>query len=322
MSLKYICKRCNNKTTTHINDLKKHLMKKKKCPLDKNTFVKYSNDQILVLSLIPYEDDKQCIDESEIEHLEKSDRISKNMNQLFDDLCMIQKDKLKCCKYCNKEFPKISDLKKHVLISCFLNEIDKKNKSTSDININGDYNLINNSINNNFITNNNNVNIYLNIKNPVPFDEKWNLSEINRLTKIGLIFSNFMYSELLEHILQNENNLNVIIDKDNNSGMVYKNDIDKYIEMKSKDIVYKTMEKLHDNLLDITKSDLNSYASLHKDTTKQINKKYNDYLESVPLSDRVNNIILEILDKKKHDAKSIADKVINANIILDEKQIL
>ena len=130
------------------------------------------------------------------------------MNQLFDDLCIIQKDKLKCCKYCNKEFPKISDLKKHVLISCFLNEIDKKNKPASEININGDYNLINNSINNNFITNNNNVNIYLNMKNPVPFDDKWNISEIDRLTKIGLIFSNFMYSELLERILENENNLN------------------------------------------------------------------------------------------------------------------
>jgi hypothetical protein len=322
MSLKYICKRCNDKTTTHINDLKKHLIKKKKCPIDKNTFLKYSNDQILVLSLIPYENEKQCIDESEIEHLKKSDKISKNMNQLFDDLCIIQKDKLKCCKYCNKEFPKISDLKKHVLISCFLNEIDKKNKPVSEININGDYNLINNSINNNFITNNNNVNIYLNMKNPVPFDDKWNISEIDRLTKIGLIFSNFMYSELLERILENENNLNIVIDKDNNLGMVYKNDIDKYIEMKSKDIVCKTMEKLHDNLLDITKSDLNSYANLNKETTNQINKKYKDYLESAPLSNRVNEIILAILDKKREDAKSMAEKVISANNIFDEKQIL
>jgi len=51
------------------------------------------------------------------------------------------------------------------------------------------------------------------------------------------MISQFMYTELLEEILKNDINLNVIIDKEKNSGMVYKNNIDKYIQMKLKDII-------------------------------------------------------------------------------------
>ena len=58
-----------------------------------------------------------------------------------------------------------------------------------------------------------------------------------------------MYTKLLEEILKNEINLNIIIDKNDNSGMVYKNDIDTYIKMKIKDIIDKTMEKLKNHLL-------------------------------------------------------------------------
>ena len=121
-----------------------------------------------------------------------------------------------------------------------------------------------------------------------------------------------MYSELLEQILQNEINLNVIVDKNNNLGMIYKNDVDKYIEMKSKDIVSNTMKKLHENLLEITNSDLNTYMNFNKkDNQSSIDKKYKDYLNSAFLNDRVNEVILNILDSKKYDAKNIAEKIIN-----------
>jgi len=68
-----------------------------------------------------------------------------------------------------------------------------------------------------------------------------------------------MYTELLEEILKNDINLNVIIDKDNDSGMVYKNNIDKYIQMKLKDIISNTMEKLNNHLNDINKDDSRSF---------------------------------------------------------------
>ena len=68
-----------------------------------------------------------------------------------------------------------------------------------------------------------------------------------------------MYTELLEEILKNDINLNVIIDKTNDSGMVYKNNIDKYIQMKLKDIISNTMEKLNNHLNDINKDDSRSF---------------------------------------------------------------
>jgi hypothetical protein len=59
-----------------------------------------------------------------------------------------------------------------------------------------------------------------------------------------------MYKNFLKEILNNEINLNVVIDKENNDYcMVYKNNIDKYIQMKSKDIVENTMKKLNCQLL-------------------------------------------------------------------------
>ena len=63
-----------------------------------------------------------------------------------------------------------------------------------------------------------------------------------------------MYTSLLEEILKNEINLNVIIDKDDDSSIVYKNNIDKYINIKSKYIVSNTMDKLNKHLMDLHKS--------------------------------------------------------------------
>ena len=326
MSLNYICKRCSY-STSHLNDLKRHITKKKKCILNKDVFIKYSNDQILVFSLIPYENNVQNMDESEIEHLKSSDKITKNINELLEYLDQIHKEKLKVCKFCSKDFCKINDLKKHVIITCFHSELERRENETklSNLNINS-FNTNNHCTFNNIKNQNNNVNIFLNIKTPVPFDENWNLSEINRLTKIGLIFSNFMYSELLEQILQNEINLNVIVDKNNNLGMIYKNDVDKYIEMKSKDIVANTMKKLHENLLEMTNSDLNTFINFNKkDNEKSIDKKYKDYLDSAFLNDKVNEVILNILDSKKNDAKNIAEKIIgqqtdNQNVCVNLQQ--
>jgi len=87
-----------------------------------------------------------------------------------------------------------------------------------------------------------------------------------------------MYTDLLEKILKNDINLNVIIDKEKESGMVYKNNIEQYIHMKMKDIIDKTMTKLNVHLNDINKSDTNSFQEVIKYSRQMINKKYIDYM--------------------------------------------
>ena len=66
---------------------------------------------------------------------------------------------------------------------------------------------------------------------PIPFEDKWILSHISDGEQFRIMMSKFMYSDLLESILENKLNNNVIIDDDKKSGLVYINHNDKYISM-------------------------------------------------------------------------------------------
>jgi hypothetical protein len=141
-------------------------------------------------------------------------------------------------------------------------------------------------------------------------DEKWNISNINNVEK--LIFSKIMYTNLLTEILKNEINLNVIIEKDNDSGIIYKNDIDKYIKIKSEDIIDKTMLKLKEHLLSIN-NDSEDYCL--KDclniSKTNIEKKYEDYIQHNDVKVNVSNIIKNIYNIKKDDALEISKIVLD-----------
>ena len=180
-------------------------------------------------------------------------------------------------------------------------------------------NIINNTTNNitnNNTTNNNttnnitniiNNNINLEIKNIMPFDKNWDISKIDLKTKFFIIFNKLMYTTLLEELLKNNINLNIIIDKNNNSGIVYKNDIEEYIEMKLKDIANKTMEKLKNQLLeinndlkDIVLEEINDYYR------KIITKKYIDYKNDKDIQQQVILCLSNLFEKKKDDAIKIS----------------
>jgi hypothetical protein len=198
------------------------------------------------------------------------------------------------------------------MLRCFFNELnkstDKNEKTFINNSINGDYNTIiegdSNVVNSNNITNNN---MYIEIKTPIPFDSEWDISKIEDIIKERCIFSTKMYTALLEEILKNEINLNVIIDKENDSGIVYKNDIDKYIKMKSKDIVDNTMDKLKNHLLEInTNSDKNCLIDCLDASKKIIKKKYDKYNNDKNLQKHITTIISDIYETKKGEAITIS----------------
>jgi hypothetical protein len=116
---------------------------------------------------------------------------------------------------------------------------------------------------------------------------------------------------LLEEILKNEINLNIIMDNESDSGMVYKNDIVKYVEMKSKDIVEKTMEKLNNQLLDINNDDKVLFNDIMDYCRKMINKKYIDYQKDEAIQKNVEKLLINMYETKKHQAKEMAEKVLN-----------
>jgi hypothetical protein len=329
MTVKYICKRCNYDTNLY-KDLFKHLLKKKICNRNIGSY-KYSDDKLLILSIIPHNNSVHDIDEKELDFLDNSDILYENRKELFNELENINIKKNKTCKFCNESFTRLCDIRKHLSKKCFYQELHnriskiKSDKDNDQINILSNYNIgnttnnSNNNINNNSnninnsnnnITNNNNI--YLNIKTPIPFDDKWDISKIDDKTKMYIVFNKLMYTTLLEEILKNDTNLNVIIDKKSDSGIVYKNDNEEYIEMKLKDIVNKSMEKLENQLLDINKDVKNFITDeYHTHNRRMITKKLNDYNKNDNLQNNVINCISNTFNQYKNNAINLSEKIIN-----------
>jgi Fe-S cluster assembly iron-binding protein IscA len=191
--------------------------------------------------------------------------------------------------------------------------IDNNEKELKNLNIN--YNTINNN------TINNITNITVNIVNPIPFDQNWDLSSIKESDKLHLMLSKLMYTHLLEEILKNNINLNVIIDKNKEYGIVYKNNFEKYIKMEITDIVKNSMDKLHKNLLDINE-DLKNNIFLDKYMldykNKDINKKYDFYNTDENTQNIVNKFISDIFYSKNDDSVQIMKDFLSNEEIINE----
>ena len=195
------------------------------------------------------------------------------------------------CKLCNKIFLEKYNLNKHI--------------KTHNINnsIIGDNNII--------------QNINININTPIPFDKDWDLSQISELNIYKLLFSKFMYSKLLEEILKNEINLNVIIENESDSGLVYKNDNDKYVNMNIKDITEKSIIKLNKHLLDLNNHLDTVILEDHLKNIKTIiDNKFNDYINNNNnIKDGVNRVIKDRYLLNNKDAILLCNKIADNNII-------
>lgn len=312
MSSLYICKKCEYKTSNY-NDLKKHINIKKKCPKNIES-INYSDDQLLILSLLPYIDNKHIINIDEVKHLNESTFLYKNKKELLNILDNIDKNKLKKCKFCEMTFNKIIDLRKHLLLNCFYEQLNNKKNIDIEKNPINSNNIYNNSLNtvntiNSNNINNNNVNLlYFDIKTPVSFDENWDMSKIDK--KSNITCSNVMYTRLLKELLENENNLNVVIDNENESGIVYKNNEDKYIQMKSNEIADTTMKKLKNCLNEINeynKGEIMSEILTH--SRRIIEKKHIDYMKDENTKNIVQKLICNIYQTKKKDALDILNNI-------------
>jgi hypothetical protein len=194
----------------------------------------------------------------------------------------------------------------------------KRNNINNSITITEQNNTLNNNITNitNNITNHITNHIYIDIKPTIPpisFDDDWDLSAIGSTTQLGILFSKLMYSALLEELLKNDKNLNVILDANSESGIVYKNDNEKYIEMKNKDIIDKTMEKLKNQLLEINKTSktfmLDEEFFVH--CRRMITKKQIDYDKDIEIQNNIIQLMSELYEKKKDNSLNILQYVID-----------
>jgi hypothetical protein len=250
------------------------------------------------------------------------------------------------CNLCNKQFSNNRSLKTHQKNVCKEIKMDNKTEIKIDNNIEKDNtktieslekeNIINsNNVEHSTITeHNNNVehstimehsnntdnsvdnsvnNNYINITIVNSFDQKWSTDHIDDKMKFILLLNNSKFTSTLENILENEVNLNVLLDNDSKNGLVYENNALKKITVK--DIVAKTMEKLHKHLADFSK-DIGTY-DISKDVIdsqmKLANKKYNNYKLNKETQKSVNTCIQDIYHKKQKKAVSVINKT-NDNI--------
>ena len=303
--MSYECKRCFHKFKQKP-DIVRHLNRTKICIRTPESY-QYDESELIELSLI--------------------NMNSKNKNNKYS------------CINCNKCYTRDNYLKIH-LTKCKglknnLLKIDENNNEIKNINnsyvINTNNNINNNTNNNtnnitNNITNNNNININfnLNFEPPVPFDEDWNLTDIDSSKKTELILSQLMYTQLLKEILNNDKNLNIIYEQNTDTGIVYKNDNEKYVNMNFNDIIENTMNKLKNYLLNFVNDSINNNGlkQILEQIPEIIQNKHNNFINKDDVKNHVKHYMGIIFTSKKEDSikilnnlKNIENKPVNENII-------
>ena len=319
----YECKRCFYKTKLKT-DMKRHLNKKIKCPRILESY-KYNEKDLEELSLIVENDESNLITTKELYCLTENDiKVSNNKD---DVLLYISHHKLTKCLFCNAEYTRFYDLKRHIKNTCKYfntknnkNEIIESDKSNVKVQNNIQQNITNN---NQQITNNITINVYNNSNLAqngniviLPFDQNWDVSKIDEKQKLILFLEDKKYSKTMEEILQNEKNLNIILDKDSDLGLIYKNDVEKFINMKSNDIIDKAMNKIYNHLIDFyDEMKDKGYTLTELDSHKElIEKKFEEFNcnKDKKTKEYVKNILFDIFDKNK-------DKVIERFIQFNAK---
>ena len=308
--INYKCKRCDF-TSKYYNDIYRHISKKKVCTKNLEAY-NYSDEELFKLSIIPYYNNLQDID---VNLLKNRNKNVLNKSKFLEILKNIDKNKVKECPFCNGKFNKITDLKNHIILECA--SLESSNITVISNNTNNNSNNINNINSNNTNNTNNTItinNLTINNVNPISFDQEWDISHLSIAEKESLLLSMYQYIKTLDFILKNKNNQNVLIDKESNSGLVFKNNnIEK---MNINDILDKSFDKLYCSLNnfcdDIKNNNLYELDVNIIDKKKiEIKDKYNGYHENNNIKNNVNNLLNESFEKVKNQTNETFNNIDN-----------
>ena len=353
--MNYECKRCFHKTKQKI-EMKRHLERKKKCLIKNIKYLKYSDSELYDISmekikkcdLIYIENDvnknnyiiedefnKEIFNEESINEYEINNEnhvINHENHEINNENHEINNENHKINEIINENNQEIIDENnyKNIKNKFKLNEIkyicnncdlvlhnkSNLNRHKKKCNNKKVINITNNTLNQNII------NINLNI--PRPFDEDWDITKIDKTLRNMLLLSNMKYTKTLEYILDNDANLNVVINDESNSGIVYTNGPEKFRPMKIDDIINKSMDKLHKqlnsfyiNLKDEKDEFLldNNILDLVKDTT---DKKYESFKNNKIINEKVKEFITNIYNNKRNETLKVYELLCTD----DEKALL
>jgi hypothetical protein len=307
----YQCHRCfyycKNK-----KDMKKHLGRKNECVRNVDSYY-YSDVQIQELSFKNKQEKDLIYVETKDETDLVDDKWEYSENSFNQLVLSYKKNNKKICCFCKKEFFRKYELLRHLeKKQCGILKEKTQNSTVQNTYIekNIEQNIENQQINNQQI-NNININVYNNsniidseakkiLKN---FNEEWDISKIDIQKKLLLLLSDNKYSNTMEEILKNDKNMNVLLDENNQSGIVFQEN--KFMNVDNDEIIVSTMYKLYNHLLkfysDIKDDDdnlVNKDLKKHKDN---IQEKYNDFNKSKITKELVKNILIDIFHTKKEE---------------------
>jgi hypothetical protein len=302
--------------------MKRHLERKTKCPRILESY-KYNEKDLDIESLQPVE--KNNIIDNKLE--------GNNNNNIEDIINSIAVNKIKKCVYCGVEFSRHYELKRHIKNNCklFNCNVDVQKTEKVEKNENFEKKFVQNNITNN-ITNTQINNITINVYNNkdtqnilLPFDQNWDVSSIDDKQKLILFLADKKYSRTMEEILQNDKNNNIIFDKDTDLGLVYKNDVDKFINMNTNDIIDKAMCKIYNHLIDFYDDIKNKgYSVSELDSHKElVNQKFEEFNsdKTAKTKDYVKNILVDVFDKNKEKVIERFIKFNSENVIDDQNKV-
>lgn len=344
------CVRCGH-TTNKKSNMIVHLKKKKQC-IKKLESLKYSNEEIFIMSTMRKNDKEVSKNKcsycnknyssnsflqkhikfyckkkgKEIDSLKLSDNKDIIIN---DDDINNSQIKENIMKNDEKKKDTISIENQELLQSCNQKEdiISPNNDSVVPVQIsyesakmNGisenleQNNTIIENQHNTYNTINNNIYIINLPKMPISFDQEWDTKHIDMYLKQLLLLTDNKYTELLKQILENKNNLNVILDKNSDMGYVYDSD-NNYKNMEKDEIVNLSMKKLHDELNKI-KDEVIQHSKIPIDIENQCNiieNKYKEFINDKNIKNSVNGCISDIFDKQKEEALEIFNNINQEN---------
>lgn len=324
----YQCRRCLHITKQKC-DMVKHLNKKKKCIKRPIVYViddtKLYNDSLIKIYNNEEKADEGKADDEKINDMKNNYMKNNDINEgkinneedkdeIIESTSEDSSEKY-ICKKCNKIFSRKYTLTRHNLKNCkIINENDNNNENNNtNILNNNSYNTSNNTNN---IETQNIINFNFNLMKS--FNEQWDVSSMDNFLKLALMLSSNKYTNTLKSILENDNNLNVIFDKNNEYGLIYNKEDKKFTNMKINEIIELSMEKLnkhleefHNEISESLKNvNLNIDPEIIEIVKDKIDKKYTTYKKNNEVKNGVNNIISDIFNEKYDYTKEICNKLL------------
>lgn len=123
----YKCLNCNYQCKT-FNDMVKHLNRQTICKKCLGSY-NYTDEELIKLSLIPCidntKDNTNNIDINKIREKFKNIKNKLTKKKYFEQFNIIEKNKLRSCPICNKNYKLKYELKNHLILDCVTIDFEK-----------------------------------------------------------------------------------------------------------------------------------------------------------------------------------------------------